>query len=247
MAAGRCFGFSIRYSCRKVPKWDTHTGMSLFGCLAQLEIREALLSLDEERAVQLSERLAAPDQSSDHELVMDMRRGAVAAFGLLFDRYNTALRGSLARQTGDPELAADLAQETFLIAFQGIDRLREDQSFGGWLFGIAHKRMLMEWRRRKLRHVLSLDWLPAGMAASAPALRAEDDRDWCELRDAIQDVLDALEPALRDALVLNRLAGFQSAEIARILGISDEAARKRILRARRRFVELYDGELRPHA
>ncbi len=193
--------------------------------------------------MEIAERLAAADQPSDRELVADTRRGAAGAFGVLFDRYDAQLRGSLTRQTGDPELAADLAQDTFVVAFQSIDRLREDESFAVWLYGIAHKRLLMEWRRRKLRRVVSLDWLAAGAAGTDPALNDADHSHRCEQREAIQDALDALSPPLRDALVLSRLAGFRSAEVARILGISDEAARKRIVRAAREFGEWYDGEL----
>ena len=164
-----------------------------------------------------------------------LRVGSAAAFATLIDRHYAPLLRYLARQTGDPDLAADLAQDTCLAAYRARDQIAEDGSFAAWLYGIARNRLRMEWRRRRLRQLVSLDWLAAGMEAALPALRRPDASHACDRRDAIQRALDTLSPLLREALLLHALGGFSGEEIARILGVSPAAARKRICRAEAAF------------
>jgi len=164
----------------------------------------------------------------------DVTDGA-AAFGVLVDRHHGAVVRYLTRQTGDPELAADLAQETFLATFKGHDQLADEAAFPGWLFGIARNQLRMEWRRRRRRRLVSLDWLAAGAGTAAPALSRPDGSGASGERDRIQRVLDGMSPTLREALLLHGLCGFTGNEIAGILSIAPDAARKRIARAEAEF------------
>jgi RNA polymerase sigma-70 factor (ECF subfamily) len=171
--------------------------------------------------------------------------GEVARFATLVDRHHAGLLRFLRRQTGDPDLAADLAQETFLAAFRCRHQLRDEAAFPAWLLGIARNQVRMEWRRRGLRRFVSLDWLSPGVEAVLPGLRRPDATRACHERDGIQRALDAMSPALREALLLHGLCGFSGGEVAAILGISPEAARKRIVRAEAEFRRRYgrgDGE-----
>ena len=178
----------------------------------------------------------------DQQIVAASRAGTVGAFATLVDRHHAPLLRYLTRQTGDAELAADLAQETFLAAFRSLGQLTDDGSFAAWLYGIARNRLRMEWRRRRLRRVVSLDWLPSGVEAVIPALRRPDvSRSYAD-RDVIQRALDTLSPPLREALLLHDLGGFGGEEVARILGISPAAARKRIVRAEAAFRRAHDAE-----
>ena len=176
---------------------------------------------------------------ADHELVASARAGAGDAFAVLVHRYNAPLLAYFVRFSGDPELAADLAQETFLAAFRRLDRLSEDRSFAAWLYQIARNQLRSEWRRRQLRTIVSLDWLLSRTRAPVPALGRADEAARYPVRDQVQRALDDLSPALREALLLHHLGGFRGQEVADVLGISVAAARKRIGRAdaefRRRF------------
>jgi len=163
------------------------------------------------------------------------RAARIGAFAALVDRHYAPLLRYLTRQTGDPDLAADLVQDTFLAAYRALDQFADDGAFAAWLYGIARNRLRMEWRRRRLRRLVSLDWLAAGGETAAPALRRPDDSRPCQQRDGIQRALAALSPALREALLLHDLGGFSGEEVARILGISPAAARKRICRAEAAF------------
>jgi len=95
------------------------------------------------------------EQSADDSLVAAAQNGSARAFDLLVVRHHAAILRYLARQTGDSELAADLAQETFLDAFRSLDRLGDDRSFAVWLHRIARHNLLMAWRRQRLRRAHS--------------------------------------------------------------------------------------------
>lgn len=165
-----------------------------------------------------------------------------AAFAPLVDRYYAPLLRYLTRQTGDGELAADLTQASFLAAYRNRRQLATAEAFPGWLYQIARNEMRMEWRRRRLRRWVSLDWLPGpeGQASGrVDGLSRPDASGPCQERDLIQRVLDGLSPALREALLLHGLCGFTGGEVATILGISPAAARKRIARAEEAFRQRY--------
>lgn len=177
--------------------------------------------------------------SHDLALVADAQTGSVRAFELLFERYQAPLLRYLTRATGDPELAADLAQETFLDAFRDLDRFADDRPFAAWLYAVAHNNLRTALRLRRLRRTVSLDRLLERAGEVFPALRRPDVAVAADERDAIQVALDRLSPALREALLLSTLWGFPSAEVGRILGITPAAARQRICRAKEAFDKHY--------
>ena len=172
---------------------------------------------------------------ADHDLVAATRTGSAAAFGVLVERHYAAVLGYLAYQTGDPNLAADLAQETFLAAFHRLHHLRDDCSFATWLYQIARNQLRMHWRRGRLRRLVSLEWLTGRVDAAESALQCADASAESEERELIERALAALSPALREALVLHSGWGFRSDEVALILGIGPAAARQRIGRAKEQF------------
>jgi RNA polymerase sigma-70 factor, ECF subfamily len=174
---------------------------------------------------------------ADATLVVRARDGSVDAFELLVNRYHSMILNYLIRQTDDPEFAADLTQETFLDAYRSLDRVPEEASFAAWLYRIARNNLLNEWRRRRLRRMISLNQLLAGGGARSASLRQPDTTAATVERDLIQQVLNELSPNLREALVLSSLCGFTGREVADILGISTAAAQRRIGRAKELFAE----------
>jgi len=185
---------------------------------------------------------------ADHELALAARGGDRDAFAVLVDRHHAPPVRHLAWRTGDPDAAGDLAQEAFLEAFAHLDRLADDHAFPAWLYGIAHNRLRMAARRRRLQRAISLDWLPHGTVTATPALQQPDGSASCHERELLGQVLDGLSPPLREALLLHSLDGFSAPEVAEILGVSLAAAERRISRAKERFRERYralnsgDGE-----
>lgn len=174
-------------------------------------------------------------RESDAALVEAAQCGLTVAFDTLIVRYHEPLRRYLLRQIGDPELAADLLQETFLDAYRSLDRLTTDHPFAAWLYQIARNNLRREWRARRLRRFVSLDWLRGRVGDATPALARADASAATEVDDLVQRALADLSPKLRETLLLHHLWGLTAPEIARALGISPEAAARRLSRANEHF------------
>lgn len=149
----------------------------------------------------------------------------------------------LARRTLDVTLAADLAAETFAIAFRGWPRLqgRTDEEVRAWLFTVARRQVSRYFRsaRAEQRAVRRL-------GIQVPAVY-EDDIDLIEERAGLSTLraevgarLMNLKPQHRDALRLRVVEERPYPEVAAALGISEQAARARVsrgLRAMRSVLE----------
>jgi DNA-directed RNA polymerase specialized sigma24 family protein len=140
-------------------------------------------------------------------LVRAARRGDREAFGRLVERYSRAV---LARQLGwtrDAAAAEDLAQETFLRAWQGLGRLEDLRAFGSWLLSIGGF-VGQEWFRRmkadqKARASLAPPVAPAGEPGSDLPLA---------------QALGELPSEAQQLLALRHDRGMSCEEIARELG-----------------------------
>lgn len=160
------------------------------------------------------------------------------AFAGIVARYEIPLQRYLYRLTGDYELSRDLAQDTFVRAYGFLsdsDSVIRD-SLRSWLYSIAINNARKYFRRRKL--IAFLPFLGGGDGAG----RVDETEN--SLR--IEEALLKLNRAQRECLVLHFAEGFKYREIAGILGISEEAVRKRVARASREFRHFYtsDGEMR---
>ena len=176
---------------------------------------------------------------TEEDLVAAATGGSDHAFTKLAERYYDSIFGYLMRQTGDRELAEDLAQETMVIAYRKIRTLQDGQRFAGWLFRIAQNELRSNRRKAKIRQYFSIDKLKEDFGFNPKSKDRSSDPQTATERDQIQHVLDQLSPNLREALLLARLWGFPSRDVASILGITPSAARQRVSRADQQFRELY--------
>ena len=146
----------------------------------------------------------------------------------LFRTYQRPIFGYLLRVTGDRALAEDLAQDVFLRAFRNAARFRGDASVRTWLFVIARSVLASHYRRRQLPSLDDID-AEADLAVEvAPEQRLD-----------VEEALLALPAAAREALVLVDLLGFEPTEAAGVVGVTANAFRVRLHRARTAFKEVY--------
>lgn len=137
------------------------------------------------------------------------------AFRALFDRYKDKIYSIALRYSGDPAIAQDITQETFLKLFAGIGAFRRESNFDSWLYRLVVNACFDQ--KRKTRRFMPmvesfLDYLHApGHSALDEVLRAE-------MSGNIRSVVDTLPPEQRMIIVLRYTEGFSYDEIAAILG-----------------------------
>jgi RNA polymerase sigma factor (sigma-70 family) len=133
---------------------------------------------------------------------------------------------------GDDDAVADVVQDTALVAWLQLERLRDPANFGPWLVGIGRNRSLSVLRERSVRQ----RWLATGAPASEQAATDADDpaqrllarERASELAGAIAD----LPPGQRDAVVLFHLADLSQKTVASRLNTGAGALRTRLHKAR---------------
>jgi RNA polymerase sigma factor (sigma-70 family) len=151
---------------------------------------------------------AALSSAAEAAVVLLAAGGDDEAFAELVRRRQSWLRSLLRRLCHDAALADDLAQQTFIAAWQKLSQLRTPAAFGGWLRSLAVNMWLQDRRRRT---ELPLDEELADMALPArgtdPGLAIDLDR-----------LLALLKPAERLCLVLCHAEGMSHAEIGATTG-----------------------------
>jgi len=171
------------------------------------------------------------DREVELQLVGGLRAGDPEAFDAVHDAFNARLYNFLARLSGRRHIAEDLLEETWLRLVVHAPRLRFDTRLGPWLFTVARNLHASHCRARMVEdaHAGGLMGLwPYGSPRLSPleALEAGDD----ERRVAAG--LALLPSAYREALLLVVVEGLRHAVAAEICGVTTEAMRQRVSRAR---------------
>lgn len=168
----------------------------------------------------------------DAEMVGRIARGDRVAFGELYDVYlPLVLRWSL-RETGNRDLAADLAAETFAAALIASPRYRASKgAVGTWLLGIARNKL-----RESRRHHRIEDSARRRVGLDRTELTDADlERidELVSLEPGLVDLLDALPPVLREAVAQRVIEERTYEEIAEQLSCSESVVRQRVSRGLR--------------
>ncbi len=161
----------------------------------------------------------------------------------LFERYRDPAYQVAFRITGRMEDALDVVQDSFITAFEKLERFARESGFKTWLLRIATNRALDVLRSRKVRLAVHLD---AGDDESgSPQLaapRVEDSAapslEQRELADRLRQAVDALPPDQRDVFALYATGEMTYGQIAEILRVPIGTVMSRLFHARRRLREL---------
>ena len=189
---------------------------------------------------------AARQADEDYVLVTQaQRRGPAAreAFGRLTLKYQDRIYNALLKLLPNREDALDLAQETFLKAFEGLKGFKGKSKFSTWLWTIALNLRTSKWRAKRASPVtegLSVDSSRADDAQTGlpkiapvapdkgPAHRVEAE----ELNKIVEDEIHALPMDYRRVLVLRDVQGLEYGEIGRALKLPEGTVKSRLHRAR---------------
>jgi RNA polymerase sigma factor (sigma-70 family) len=164
---------------------------------------------------------------SDADLIARvLSQGDENAFAELVRRYQSPMRGFLTKMArGDTHLADDLAQETFLKAWQKLGTFRGDAKFQTWLFGIAFNEFRQMARKRKELAIEDLEDQPVE-AEQPPGVEGS------RLRLDINEAMKLLSNAERAAIVLCCQNGLSHDEAARVLDCPLGTVKTNVLRGK---------------
>jgi RNA polymerase sigma factor (sigma-70 family) len=172
---------------------------------------------------------------TDQELLRDYSTSrSEPAFAELARRHVDFVYSAALRMLRDTHLAEDVTQGVFMALAQAAAQLAEHPVLSGWLHrtarNLAVKAIRTDARRRAREHEA---------AAMNELLSGESDASWEQIAPHLDDALGELDDPDRDALLLRYFERKSAREMAETLGISDEAAQKRVSRATERLREVF--------
>jgi RNA polymerase sigma-70 factor (ECF subfamily) len=161
--------------------------------------------------------------------------GDRSAFERLFTRLGPRVHGFFMRSFQDRAVADDLLQTTFLKLHRARADFRAGEPVRPWLFAIAARVRLDEYRRRKhpveLLDEESLGHVPDAGGAGAGGPSADDGVETTERAEQVRAALEALPESQRVIVHLHRFEGLTFAQIAAALGTTEGAVKLRAFRA----------------
>ena len=179
------------------------------------------------------------DRDTELLLVEGLRSGDPAAFNAVYEAYRARVFGFLLRLCRSRTAAEDLLDETWLRLVSKARSLRADTRLGPWLFTVARN---LCWTHRRsclleeTRDPAMLALWPAPEAWPSPFEIAAGG----ELQGRIERALADLPPQHREVLLLVGVEGLTPSEAAVVCGVTPEALRQRLARARAALAEKID-------
>jgi RNA polymerase sigma-70 factor (ECF subfamily) len=167
-----------------------------------------------------------------------LRAGDEAASELIVRRYGPRLLAVARRLLGNDDDARDALQDGFLSAFRSIGSFAEGSRLSTWLHRIVVNAALMRLRSRRRRAEDSIEELLPRFAADGHWLeaprswRGEEALESQEIRALVRGCIAQLPPRHRTVLVLRDIEDLDTAEVAGLLGITPNAVKVRLHRAR---------------
>ncbi len=167
-------------------------------------------------------------------LVRRLKSGESAAFEAVYEAFRPRLYSFLVRLSRRRDVAEDLLEETWLRLVERAETLRDDTCLAAWLFTVA-RNLFASWCRHRAVDAerlwdLTPSW-PAPVPGETPfqsAARSETER-------RLETALARLSARDREVLLLVAVEELTPQDAARVLGLSPEALRKRLQRARERL------------
>jgi RNA polymerase sigma-70 factor (ECF subfamily) len=185
-------------------------------------------------------------------LLTRLRAGDDDAYEKLVRDHTARMLSVARRYLGNEDDARDAVQDAFASAFKAIDTFHGDSRISTWLHRITVNAALMKLRARARRPERAIDDLlpefgPGGHHAEPPSTwsesaSAEAERE--EARELVRRSIAELPEAYRTVLILRDIEGWENDELARHLGISVNAAKLRVHRARQALRTLIDPQMR---
>ncbi|WP_228078719.1 RNA polymerase sigma factor [Streptomyces profundus] len=177
-------------------------------------------------------------EADDALLAVRAAEGDEAAFEVLVRRHGPPLLRLAGHLLGGSADAEDAVQDALVSAWRRLPEFRGDSSFRSWMYRIVTNRCLNLLRSR--RPVAQLEAVPEPAAPAAQASPERTVENLVAVR-ALREALTGLSPEQRACWVLREFHGLSYDEIAEAVGITRQAVRGRLFRARRYLMEAMEA------
>lgn len=150
---------------------------------------------------------------------------------LLWSRHSPHIDAVVRRLVGDPDLAADIAQDVWIQIFRALPGYRGDSQFGTWAHRIAVNRTL-----NALRKVRRLAKIEVDIEDDSASVDQDGERSL--LAQTIEEATKKLSPGAREVFLLHDVQGYTHEEIAKELGITSGGSKSQLFKARAKLRRL---------
>jgi RNA polymerase sigma-70 factor (ECF subfamily) len=178
---------------------------------------------------------------SEADLIFDILAGEADAYAVLVKRYQRPIYNLMYRYTFSESDAFDLTQETFLKAYEKLERFKPSGRFFAWLYAIASNLARDHLRKSKRNQRMEEDFFHASPNARPESPEQKINPGPLELR-RVEDSMRHLSRESREAIFLRFHEGLTVNEVATALGITASAVKMRIHRGLLKLRELLLGE-----
>ena len=184
-----------------------------------------------------TEEMPAAPQQNDIELVARSLDGNQDAFRQIVERYQTLICSLAYCATGSMSQSEDLAQETFVTAWEGLAELREPAKLRSWLCGIVRFRIGKQLRQQDREPVHAAEPIEAMDQSAAPEAPPSDQAVSNEEEAILWRSLERIPEIYREPLVLFYREHQSIEAVAQNLELSEDAVKQRLSRGRKQLQE----------
>jgi len=186
-------------------------------------------------------RPATTEVVAEPDLVRRARRGDLEAYDDLVRRYQERIYATIYHMTSNHEDANDLAQDTFIKAYQALRSFKGGSSFYTWVYRIAVNKTINFLKQRKNRSHMSLNDLDFNAEHDPDMLALVSDKtprreaNLNELQEKLNEALQKLSEPHRLVVTLHDVQGLAHEEIAEIMECNIGTVRSRLFYARQQL------------
>ena len=184
---------------------------------------------------------AAPDPAEESALVRKAQQGDIAAYDDLVRRYQERIYATIYHMTSNHEDANDLAQETFIKAYQALNSFKGGSSFYTWVYRIAVNKTINFLKQRKNRTHMSLNDVDFNAEHDPDLVALVSDNtprrnmNLTELQEKLNEAMQKLSEPHRLVVTLHDVQGLAHEEIAEIMECNVGTVRSRLFYARQQL------------
>ncbi|TYQ15061.1 UNVERIFIED_CONTAM: RNA polymerase sigma-70 factor (ECF subfamily) [Acetivibrio alkalicellulosi] len=168
---------------------------------------------------------------NDDILITNILNGNMDSFSTLVFRYENRIYKFLIKLTSCREDAEEIMQDVFIRVYNYLYRYDSKWSFSTWIYSIAFNSFKDYYKKKRKLSSKKYDYQTGDYLETCSYM--EEDYETKELYAEVVKLINSLKYDQKTALILKHIQGFSYNEIAKILGVSSDNARMKVLRAKK--------------